>query len=255
MLLYIWYFAPLHWWLVICMYVCVYICMCVYVCMYVSMCVCTYVCMDMYMYVWVYICMCVCMYVCMSYSQFLFIFLPSALKLTINTINTITNHTVYAHSPALTNFTTTNQLHNVNIHYCRPPPVAALYNKYKRCRQCTLCCSVRIGICSALLCSALLYSALLCSTLLCSALLSLAAFYAASSGNSLQTFRDNLSVPSWRVKKFGGQVISKRERVITVRLCVKPQKGAGLICVAAAMLKSGIAQYTGVSKVTIYFEK
>ena len=65
-------------------------------------------------------------------------------------------------------------------------------------------------------------------------------YYAASGGDSLPTFRDNLSVSSSRVgltpKKFDQQVVPKRRQgiiIITTTRCVITQKSAVLVYFAA----------------------
>jgi hypothetical protein len=61
--------------------------------------------------------------------------------------------------------------------------------------------------------------------------------YAASTGNPLPTFRDNLSVPSSKVKKFENKIGKTVPSVffwdITTRRCVVLQKNGPLIHIAA----------------------
>jgi hypothetical protein len=71
--------------------------------------------------------------------------------------------------------------------------------------------------------------------------------YAASSGNPSPMFRDNVSVPSSRVKKsneccfiglldpwrWDRYVVPKRRWTVTTRRCLTPQKSADLISIAA----------------------
>jgi len=59
--------------------------------------------------------------------------------------------------------------------------------------------------------------------------------YAAGSCNSLPTFRDNLSIPHWKVKKSWPfkKVVPKRRWGVTVTFCVITRKSAVLIYFAA----------------------